>query len=211
MMEPEAGKWSSRRRTGPAVRTSLPTPTSTYALPTFSRLARKPKWTMGRNSSLARGTLLTMWITMGTLLLLLMFTISTEASPTDASTFLSSEGMLTTAVTTKNGNRIPKHRNVHNNGQHAPLLDQHAPVSHDPCCSNETQENVYGWHSLNGSSPSEDNHLYDVPVYLVVLLSLAYGFISFTAVIGNLLVLWVVLVRITFFLSLIFIFHTISF
>lgn len=41
-------------------------------------------------------------------------------------------------------------------------------------------------------SQSSVNTLYDVPVHLIVLLALAYGLVSLTAVIGNSIVLWFV-------------------
>lgn len=58
------------------------------------------------------------------------------------------------------------------------------------------------WNSnSSGNSTQDGNQLYDVPMYMVVLLSILYGLISVTAVIGNMLVLWVVTVSLMFFIN----------
>ena len=46
----------------------------------------------------------------------------------------------------------------------------------------------------NGTSNSSEENLYEVPVSIVVVLSLFYGLISLTALVGNSLVIYVVVV-----------------
>jgi hypothetical protein len=54
--------------------------------------------------------------------------------------------------------------------------------------------NLTAFHG-NGTYYEEEDQLYEVPVSIVILLSLLYGAISIAALIGNFLVLWVVSVK----------------
>jgi len=69
----------------------------------------------------------------------------------------------------------------------------------------ECNETDYWEHAgSNNTGNNQYRQLYDVPVHLVVLLSLLYGLISVAAVIGNILVLWVVTVSLALLLFFIF-------
>lgn len=62
--------------------------------------------------------------------------------------------------------------------------DEYQIISEMNSLTNQTE--------LNTTDESNVNTLYDVPLYLIVLMALAYGFLALTAVLGNSIVLWFV-------------------